>query len=71
MPMPVDTLRPQSSVDEISKAISDSIAQCVNEGKEQKQCVAIAFSIARKRTGKNLGGERPAPAQTAPPGMGM
>ncbi len=60
MPLAVDGLRPQSSVDEISKAISDSIAQCMNEGgREQNQCVAIAYNIARRRTGRSLGGERP------------
>jgi len=43
-------------MDAIRQAISDSIAQCIREGKDQKQCAAIAYDIARDKTGKSLGG---------------
>lgn len=56
MPLPVERLTPDSSTASIQEALSNSIAQCMEEGgREQNQCVAIAFSIARKQTGKHLG----------------
>lgn len=58
MPLPVDKLRPQSSIEAISEAISESIAQLVHEGREQEQAAAIAYNIARRKTGKSLGGGR-------------
>jgi len=56
MPLPVETLTPNSSREEIQAAISASISQCMSEGgKEQEQCVAIAQEIARKTTGDGGG----------------
>lgn len=56
MPLAVDNLTPDSGLGTIREAISQSIAQCMREGgTEQKQCAAIAYSIAREKTGKPLG----------------
>lgn len=55
MPLPVESLNKDSGIDQVRKAISASIAQCVKEGKDQKQCAAIAYEMARKQTGKSLG----------------
>jgi len=55
MPLPVENLTPDSPITSIREAISKSIKQCVNEGKDQKQCAAIAYNIAREKTGKELG----------------
>ena len=52
MPLSVQSLSPNSSPDQIKQAISDSIAQCVNEGKAQEQCVAIAYRYAEQATGR-------------------
>jgi hypothetical protein len=55
VPLPVDNLTPDSSPQAIRDAISASIAQCVKEGKDQKQCAAIAYQTARDKSGKPLG----------------
>lgn len=55
MPLAVDSLTKDSPLTTIRKAISDSIAACIREGKDQKQCAAIAYSIAREKTGNPLG----------------
>lgn len=56
MPLPVEGLTPDSSTQAIRDAIGASIAQCMKEGgREQKQCAAIAYSIARDKTKKSLG----------------
>jgi len=55
MPLAVDALTPDSGLDAIRQAISESIKQCIQEGKDQKQCAAIAYSIARDKTGQALG----------------
>lgn len=57
MPLPVDSLTKDSPTTSIREAISKSIEQCIKEGKDQKQCAAIAYSIARDKTGKRLGKE--------------
>lgn len=54
MPLPVDSLTKDSSLQSTREAISKSIAQCVKEGKDQKQCAAIAFDIAREKTPHSL-----------------
>ena len=62
MPLSVEKLNKQSSMDSIDKAIGESIETCMNEKdrqsipikKRQQQCIAIAYSIARKQTGKSL-----------------
>ena len=57
MPLSVENLNEESGMDAIRQAISDSIAACMKEGgRDQKQCAAIAYSIARDKTGKKLGG---------------
>jgi len=55
MPLAVESLTPDSPITAIRGAISKSIEQCMDEGKEQKQCAAIAYDIAREKTGKELG----------------
>lgn len=55
MPLAVDRLTPDSSKEAIDRAISESISQCMHEGgRKVAQCEAIAFSKARKATGKRL-----------------
>lgn len=53
MPLPVQSLSPTSSPDAIKQAIARSIEQCVNEGRPQDQCVAIAYRYAEQATGKS------------------
>lgn len=52
-PLPVEGLSPTSSLDDIKRAISRSIEQCVDEGRNQDQCVAMAYNMAAKATGKD------------------
>ena len=55
MPLPVDRLTEKSADTKVKEAISESIKMCMEEGgRSQKQCTAIAYSIARKKTGKQL-----------------
>ena len=55
MPLPAESLSPNSTDPEIQDKISQSIEQCMKEGgRDQKQCAAIAYSMARKATGKEL-----------------
>ena len=58
MPLPVDSLTPDSSPQAVKDAISKSIEQCVKEGKDQKQCAAIAYSIAREKSGNEPSGAK-------------
>lgn len=56
MPLPVDNLTEESGMQTIRDAISESIHLCMKEGgRDQKQCAAIAYSIAREKTGQSLG----------------
>ena len=55
MPTAVEGLSKDSSPDAIQKAISECISTEVRGGREQKQAVAICYSMARKKTGKQLG----------------
>lgn len=57
MPLAVDNLNTGSSTEAIRTAISESIAQCIREGKDQKECAGMSFDIARRQTGKELGRE--------------
>ena len=50
-------LSPSSSDAQIKAAISDSIAQLINEGYPQDQAIKIAYEQAKKATGKELGAE--------------
>ncbi len=58
MPTLAERLSPNSSDAQVKAAISDSIAQLMNEGRPQEQAVAIAHEQAAKATGKELGRER-------------
>lgn len=53
-PLAVDNLTPDSPLTSVREAISKSIEQCMNEGKDQKQCAAMSYDIAREKTGKEL-----------------
>jgi len=55
MPLPTESLRPDSSREEIQRAISAAISQCVSEGRDQDQCVAIAHETARRATRSGSG----------------
>lgn len=56
MPSPAESLSSNSSDEQIQQAISSSIEQCMREGgREQDQCIAIAYEMARKATGRHLG----------------
>lgn len=63
MPLAVNSLTTSSSMDEITDAISASIETCMNEptpsgmsrSERSAQCKAIAYDVARKKTGKELG----------------
>ena len=53
MPLPAESLSPTSSDEEIKAAISESIKLCMEEGgREQDQCIAMAYSMAKKSTSK-------------------
>jgi len=51
MPTPAEKLSAKSSKGEIQAAISESIAMLIDEGREQEQATAIAYSQAEKATG--------------------
>jgi len=55
MPLPVESLTPESPLNSVREAISASIEQCVKEGKDQKECAGMSYGIARDKTGKELG----------------
>jgi len=56
MPLHVENLRPDSSDDAVKSAVSESISECVREGKKShKECVAMVTSMARKATGDGAG----------------
>ena len=57
MPLEVDSLTKESSRVTVRNAIAASIKKQINEGKDTKQAAAIAYDIARKRTGKQIGKE--------------
>jgi len=52
MPLSVQSLTPDSTQDAIDTAKSESIAQCVNEGRPQDQCVAIVMRYIEEATGR-------------------
>ena len=54
MPTAAEGLTKDSSPEAIQKAISTSISMLVKEGRPQEQAIAIAYSQARKATGKEL-----------------
>ena len=59
MPTLAEGLSPSSSMAQIKAAISDTIAQLINEGVPQEQAIAEAYSMAEKATGKSLGKRAP------------
>ena len=62
MPLAVDRLTPDSPLDAIQEAISQSIGQCMNEpipegtdaGNKQEYCAGKVHGIAREKTGQAL-----------------
>ena len=56
-PLAVEQLTEQSGTQEIRDAIGKSVQTCIGEGKSQEECAAIAYSMAKERTGKALGRE--------------
>ena len=55
MPLPVETLTPNSTDAEIQDKISKSIGACMEEGgREQKECAGMVYDMARRHTGKEL-----------------
>ena len=68
MPLPVERLRPDSATEVVQQAISDSIAQCVQEGgRDQAQCSAMVNEIAKRATRSGSG---PAPTRQVRAGLG-
>lgn len=65
MPIPeMERLSKDSSDAQAKAAITSCIAAEINAGRERDQAVAMCYSMARERTGKELGGgSQPAPAQ--------
>jgi len=61
MPTKAEELTPQSSDEETQAAISDCISQMTNEHPdwEQERVIAACHSMARRSTGKTIGGETP------------
>lgn len=55
MPLAVDSLTKDSTIQSIREAISQSIETCMKEGKTQKECAGMSYSIARENTGQSLG----------------
>ena len=56
MPLAVENLNKNSSVQSIRDAISSTIAKLMREGKSQKDAAGQAYSMARSNTGKSLKG---------------
>jgi hypothetical protein len=54
MPTAVDKLTSDSSQEQIKAAVSDCIATEVNAGREHSQAIAMCYSMASKKTGKEL-----------------
>lgn len=57
MPTPAESLKPESTDEEIQSAVSASVQQLVREGFPQDQAVQIALQQARESTGKELAPE--------------
>ena len=56
MPMAAESLTPDSTDADVRAAISSSVEMCMKEGGKQDQCVAMAYSMAAKATGRSAGG---------------
>jgi len=55
MPLAVENLTPESSMDAIRAAISATIKKLMQEGKSQEEAAGQAYGMARDQTGKSLG----------------
>lgn len=56
MPLAVEKLTPNSPMDAIRTAISQTIQYLMKkEGKSQEEAAGQAYGMARKQTGKSLG----------------
>ncbi len=54
MPLAVDNLNENSTMEQIREAISKTIEELMNEGKTQKDAAGQAYGMARDKTGKEL-----------------
>lgn len=54
MPLAVEALTKDSSMERIREAISASIKKLMDEGKNQKEAAGQAYGMAREATGKSL-----------------
>ena len=54
MPLPVENLTQQSTDKDATDAIGQSIAQCIREGKSQKECAGMAYGIAEEKLQRKL-----------------
>lgn len=54
MPLAVDNLNENSSMEQIRGAISKTIQELMDEGKTQKEAAGQAYGMARQATGKEL-----------------
>ena len=54
MPLSVDALNENSTVEQIREAISSTIKKLMDEGKTQEEASGQAFGTARGKTGKEL-----------------
>ena len=54
MPLAIDNLTPDSSMNQIQDAISATIKKLMEEGKSQKDAAGQAYGMAREKTGKEL-----------------
>ena len=52
MPTAVDDLTPQSSDEEVDKAVSSCISSEVGAGRSQDQAIAMCIGQAKTKTGK-------------------
>ena len=57
MPLPTESLTPQSTEEEVNAAIEATIRQLISEGRPQEEAVAIAVQSAAEKTGKGAGGQ--------------
>ena len=54
MPLPIESATKDTPMNDVRDLIGKSIAQCIKEGKDQKQCAAIAYQLAKDKTGKEV-----------------
>lgn len=55
MPLPVESLTPDSNPVTIREAIAQSMEQCMKEGgKDMKECAGMIYGMVREHTGKEM-----------------